>query len=142
MITRTISDPKMESADDSTRIVGLMIEGFSKPTFAESTRTPTFSLERGYAASSCRANSVATVCVRSRSNPDRSRPTTINGPPPRPCSRFGEPGCTTACMPMGTQTSGQYPSSRMPLNPRGATPVTTNSRPLMRTLRPTIPGSP
>ena len=48
--------------------------GISKPTFAGSRLTPTF--RRGYAASSCLAKSAATACVRSRSKPGRSRPTT------------------------------------------------------------------
>jgi len=49
MIKRTVSDPTMPSADDSSRMRGLMIEGFSKPTFAGSRLTPTFALDAGYA---------------------------------------------------------------------------------------------
>ena len=79
MIRRTVSDPKMPSADDSTRMRGLMNAGFSKPTFAGSRLTPTFVLDAGYAASSCLAKSAATACVRSRSKPGRSRPTTSSG---------------------------------------------------------------
>ena len=84
MITRMIRDPTMLRADDRTRIRGLMMEGFSKPTFAGSRLTPRLAFVCGYVVSSCFAKLAATGCVFSMSNPGRRRPNTSSEPPPRP----------------------------------------------------------